>query len=228
MNASVYREGLPPIPMPMLKLPVDRGYPVPYFAAWLDGDQKPYPRADQDATPDFRVLFPGVVEDCWRNDRCWVCGGVFRSRIRTFLIGPMCAINRTSAEPPGHYECMRWSAIACPFMARPHAKRREVEGTSKEDVPGIMLDRNPGVGLVWTSRTYSMRKMPNGLLFDVGDPMKAEWFAEGREATREEVQHSIDTGLPPLQKMADDEGRGAPEELARRIEAAQPLLPEAA
>lgn len=200
------RSDLPePIPAKMLKLPVARGYPVPYFVAWLDGDGKPLPRGQ--GTPDFRVLFPDVVRDCYFNERCWVCGGFLNSAWQSFVIGPMCSVTRTSAEPGGHYDCACWAAAACPFLARPHARRRDITGPAIVDAPGEMIDRNPGASCVWTSR--NAHRFPDGrggFLFNVGDPSKERppiWFAQGREATREEVMESINSGLPILDATCD-------------------------
>jgi hypothetical protein len=35
----------------------------------------------------------------------------------SFVVGPMCGINRNSAEPPSHKECAQWSARNCPFLS---------------------------------------------------------------------------------------------------------------
>lgn len=233
MNEPTLRQDLPsPIPERILKLPIHRGFPVPYFVAWLDDDERAMPRGQ--GTPDFRILFPGVVEDCLRHDKCWVCGGMMLlTRERSFLVGPMCVVNRTSAEPGGHHECMEWSAKGCPFMSRPKARRRGIT-TETVPAPGKMLARNPGVGCVWSSKTWQPFKVPSGggyqpgTLINIGSPTTVEWWAEGREATREEVERSIDSGLPALQDMADEQGDGAPEELARMIVTATRYLPEAA
>lgn len=220
------RPELPPMPRSMQRLPVgDRGYPIPYFVAWLDEEQNPLPRGE--GTPDFRITQPGVVEDCWLNERCWVCGYSIDSRYRAFVAGPMCAINRTSSEPPSHIECARFSAIACPFLVRPHAKRREAGLPEAHRSPGgFMLERNPGVAMVWVSRPpfIKLRQTPKGTLFNIGEPERVEWYAEGREATRAEVRASIDSGLPALEELAAKQP-GADEELARMVADAKAVLP---
>src|SRR5712691_10615834 len=67
------------------------GYPVPWFAARIDGQ------------PDFRVIRPGGIQIALRQKLCWTCGIPFlRQEDRAFVIGPMCAVNRVSAEPPSH------------------------------------------------------------------------------------------------------------------------------
>jgi hypothetical protein len=39
-------------------------------------------------------------------------------------------------------------------------------------------------------------------LIQMGQPQKVNWWKQGRPATREEVQESIDTGLPSLEAVA--------------------------
>ena len=189
-----YREGLPEIPKRMLQLPIDdRGYPTPAFVCWIDGK------------PDFRVVDGRYLVEAVRRRLCWICGerlGVYL----TFVIGSMCAINRTTSEPPCHLECARFSAKACPFLTLPKAQRRDANIPEGANEPGgFGLKRNPGVCCLWTTRKFTPFK-PNhgapGILFALGDPTGLEWYAEGREATREEVLASVDSGLPELEKMA--------------------------
>jgi hypothetical protein len=119
--------------------------------------------------------------------------------LRAFTIGPMCAVNRTSSEPPSHLECSRFSARNCPFLTRPRMKR-----VGEENLPcgavtaaGEMIKRNPGVALVWVTKRYeAFPDGKGGTLFDIGEPHAVEWYAQGREASRAEVLESIETGLP--------------------------------
>lgn len=209
------RPDLPRLPARLAALPVDeRGYPVPWFVAWIDGK------------PDFRVIGPGKREEAIRFERCWVCGQKLGSH-KAFVIGPMCAVNRVSSEPPCHQECAVWSAKACPFLTRPKAHRRETDipaGTVEPD--GCGIDRNPGVALVWTTKRYGI--VPDGRggwLVDVGEPIATLWFAEGREATRAEVEASITSGFPVLEEMAKQDGPKAIAQLAEQLEQAMKLLP---
>lgn len=185
---------------------------MPWFVQWIDG------------VPDFRVMRPRT--DATETRRCWVCGKSL-GRYMAYVAGPMCAINRTSAEPSSHRECAIFSATACPFLTRPHAKRRE--GGLPEDsvvAAGKMIARNPGVALVWvTEGQYRTKRDSDGLvLFDLGPPTEVLWYCEGREATRAEVDASIETGLPSLQELCED-NPAAEAELQRYIERAEPLLP---
>jgi hypothetical protein len=199
------RPELPPMPDRMKRLPLSpRGYPVPRFVQWMDdGEGAEFGVG----TPDFRIMDDRHLVACVKRSLCWVCGQRLGA-YKTFVIGPMCAVNRISAEPPSHLDCATWSAMACPFLSRPHARRRidEVTGPLKENVTGMMIERNPGVTLCWTTLKYrAFRPADGGLLFNIGEADHCEWYREGRSATREEVSEAIDTGLPTL--VETTEGR---------------------
>src|SRR5258708_39459955 len=95
------------IPQRMARLPISpTGFPVPWFVAWVDG------------VPDFRVIGPDKIVQAVKRNLCWLCGqpkGIHHA----FVIGPMCAINRTISEPSSHLECAQFAAVACPFLANP-------------------------------------------------------------------------------------------------------------
>lgn len=208
------RKELPePIPAGIAALPRDRGYPVPWFVAWIGGK------------PDFRVIKPGAITNAIEQSLCWVCGRTIIGR-RAYVVGPMCAVNRVSAEPPSHVKCADWSARACPFLVRPHARRREA-GLPEEshEAAGIMLKRNPGVALLWMVTMTQAFHAPGGVLFDLGSPIETRWYAEGRRATREEVMASIDSGYPLLHEQAALDGDDAIAELERMRERAMRLVP---
>lgn len=204
---SALRSDLPPLPDRMAKLPVHRGYPVPWFVSWMQEDGKTL-CARGEGAPEFRVVPPGSVEEAVSRNTCWVCGqrlGAFK----TFVAGPMCGVNRNSSEPPSHHECGLFSAIACPFLSKPQAKRRE-EGMPSSVMAGIGITRNPGVAMLWTTKKYvAKRDISGGLLIEMGEPEKVEWLCKGREATREEIEESIDTGLPLLYEIADQNDQKA-------------------
>jgi hypothetical protein len=107
MNTVAIRPELEALPSRMKTLPVDeRGYPVPWFVDWVDGK------------PEFRAMDGNKWESAVRYRLCWVCGGTLGVN-KSFVAGPMCGINRTSAEPPCHLECATWSARNCPFLKNP-------------------------------------------------------------------------------------------------------------
>jgi hypothetical protein len=208
MTTFKYKSGLPEVPARMRQLPVDeRGYPVPMFVNYVNGK------------PDFRVADADYMRAAVRRRLCWLCGdrlGVYL----TFVIGPMCVINRTISEPPSHLECARFAAKACPFLVLPKAKRRDANVPEDAREPaGEMLTRNPGCCCLWTTRSYKLFRAHHGqpgTLFELGEPTGLEWYAEGREATREEVLASVDSGLPLIRPMAEADGPEAVAELGRR------------
>ena len=209
----------PTVEMPsrVARLRRDRlGRPVPWFVADVDGE------------PDFRIMDGRALALAIKEHRCWVCGERMTGPTAAFVIGPMCAVNRVSAEPPSHRECAVYSARVCPFLTKPNKRRRESnmpEGAT-ETSGGISIRRNPGVALVWVSRHWkAWEDGSGGILFDVGTSIRVLWFCEGREATREEVMESIDSGLPILQEMAQKDGPSAEAELARMVDVAMTLVP---
>ena len=181
------------LPSRIKTLPVGpNGFPVPYFVAWADGK------------PEFRAADARKFNLSVTERRCWVCGDVL-GKHKTFVIGPMCGVNRVSSEPPSHTDCARFSAKYCPFLARPQADRREGNFPGLAECPaGHMITRNPGVTLLWTTEGYTLFKDGRGgVLIHIGDPTAVEWWREGRAATRAEVEESIRTGLPELVAMAE-------------------------
>lgn len=218
---TTLRKGLPPLPARMMALPVDeRGYPVPFFVQWIDGK------------PDFRVADSRKAFDARKNGKCWICGQPIYPKRGAFVIGPMCSVNRVSSEPPSHRECAEFSAKACPFLTRPGAVRREAgftdETKTKMEMPaGVMLAHNPGVTLVWVSATWKPFKVDNGYLWNIGEPVSADWYCQGRTATRAEVDAAFDKGLPHLYEVASEGGEEEIVQLNKMYEIALKLLPAA-
>jgi hypothetical protein len=177
----------------------------------------------ENGVPDFRVADTQKFRRAIRERRCWVCGERLGIHL-AFVLGPMCGINRTTTEPPCHLDCADWSARACPFLARPHATRRDTEALAAEyeaSVAGIPILRNPGVTLIWITREYRLFDDGRGHpLLTIGEPERVVWYTKGRAATRAEVAASIAAGLPALQAVAaeqdiHDPGARAGAELAR-------------
>lgn len=184
-----------PVPPPRLaRRPRDRhGRIVPWFVGYVDGQ------------PDHRVIREGGILDAVRFRICFQCGVPLGAH-SSFVIGPMCAVNRISAEPPAHRDCAEYAVQACPFLTHPHMRRRE--NGLPEDVrepDGIMHRRNPGVSLIWTTRTWA--KQPGKWLFTFDDPTEVTWWAEGRPATNDEAHTGLVTGLQQLQQEADQDPR---------------------
>ena len=200
----------------MRGLPLDeRGYPVPWFVAVLDG------------TPEFRAMDRNKWNLAVGERRCWVCGHPL-GRWLVFVLGPICAINRTTAEPPCHQECAHWSARNCPFLSRPHARRRDSD--MPEDVAplGEPVKESAGVTLLWTSDSYEVFADAAGTdLIEIGPAQRVEWWAEGRAATRDEVAASIEAAVPTLRELVMRAGPqpGALEELQRQTDEVTRLYP---
>jgi hypothetical protein len=218
--AERYHASLAAIPMParITRLPVDaRGFPVPKFVAWINGQ------------PDHRVVDTARFAPAINHKQCWICGEPL-GRYLASVIGPMCAVNRIISEPPSHRECAEFSIAACPFLSRPHAHRREA-GLPQDTVEsaGVGLKRNPGVICLWIARDYRVfRPQTGGLLFSLGNPVETVWYHEGRRATRDEVVSALYRGTPALIEIAQEEGRDAEDALSRQLAAAMPLLPRVA
>ena len=133
-----------------------------------------------------------------------------------YSIGPMCVINRTTMEPPSHRECAEFAAEACPFLLRPRMRRLPFEADEERHVAGTMIERNPGcVCLYETSEATKFSDGKGGWLIRLGPPDRVDWWAEGRRATRAEIQASIDSGHPLLLDIAMKDGQDAVEELGR-------------
>jgi len=219
---------LPQMPPRIAKLPRDhRGFPVPWFVQWMEHGA---PAREGEGEPDFRVIDSAKFARCIAVPRCWICGEML-GKHRVFLIGPMCAINRVISEPPSHRACAEFAVKACPFMVQPRMRR------NGKDIPvetvnaaGLHIDRNPGVTCLWETHRYkpfrvdAARGEP-GILYRLGDPTRADWWAEGRAATREEVMSAIGRGLPQLVELAELDGRAAVNELKRYLDRAMQLLP---
>src|ERR1700693_5736803 len=197
------RAGLPPLPVRMRELPVDqRGYPVPWFVATIDG------------VPDFRVIRPSGVAIAIKRNTCWLCGQPL-GKFLSFAIGPMCSIDRITSEPPSHRDCVEFAVKACPFLTRPGMARSPRQMPDGSVQPAcIHIDRNPGVTALWTTRNFKRVRVDRvgaheGFLIQLGPPESVTWWREGRLATREEVQASIDSGFPALREAALKDGPDA-------------------
>jgi hypothetical protein len=207
---------LPEAPARIKRLPKDeRGYPVPKFVHWESGK------------PDFRIIEDGFRARAFRTGLCWICGDPLGQH-RIYAIGPMCVINRVTMEPPSHRDCAEFAASACPFLVRPRQKRNEKGFTGEELMAGVGLKRNPGCTCLYETRDARRFSDGNGSwLIRLGEPTRVDWWAEGRTATRAEIQASIDSGYPLLLGPAMDEGQEAVDELTRLTRDAFKLLPAA-
>jgi hypothetical protein len=204
------------LPLRMRALPIDpdRGVPVPWFVAWVNGK------------PEFRAMDARKFREAVRQRLCWVCGQPL-GRWLAFPIGAMCVVTRTISEPPSHRECAEWSIQNCPFLSNPRAVRDAANlPDGYRDPAGFGIMRNPGVCCLWITREYETFDDGHGRpLISIGKPENISWWCEGRAATRVEVDHAIETGLPILLAAAGRQGRFAVETLEKQVEAARQFLP---
>jgi hypothetical protein len=196
------------MPTRMRQLPRDGvGRPIPFFAAEVDG------------VHDFRLMDGAKLVAAVREQLCWVCGTRL-GRVHgstapkgTFVAGPMCVVNRTSAEPPSHFECAEWSAKACPFLTKPAKVRREGDlPDNLAETPGIMIARNPGVTALIDCNKWRYYRVGSevegagdGVLFNFTQVVNVRWMARGALALTTDVMEAIESGLPALVEMAETE-----------------------
>lgn len=205
---------LPPLPERIARLKRDtRGYPVPWFVEWKDG------------VPDFRLVHAQKPITAHVKHLCWVCGEPL-GRTFAFVLGPMCAVNRITSEPPCHVDCADWSARACPFLTQPRMKRNAKDLPDEKFVPGHAIMRNPGAVAVWLTRAYKVVHLQRGMLFEVGHPVDIRWYREGRRANRAAIVESIDSGMPLLIDIARAEhGEHGVRDIMEQRRAVDKLLP---
>src|SRR5205085_6414743 len=205
-------------PARMRALPItEDGWPQLFFAG-ITKEGKPNLRC---ADTMKRVL-------CVKKSLCWLCGQKLGA-YKAFCIGPMCAITRTTSEPPCHRECAEFAAIACPFLTKPRMKRNDTdlpEGSCP--APGIMIARNPGVVALWITHAFKTFKTGGNItdwLIRVGNPTEVLWYAEGKPATKEQVLDSIESGFPRLKQEAELDGTEAISQLVMQRRSIDAYMP---
>jgi hypothetical protein len=217
---------LPSMPSRIAALPRDeRGYPVPWFVAWMkDGELRP----PGEGEPDFRIVAPKKLWTAYRKKLCWICGGKMSDRGYVHVIGPMCVVNRVTSEPSSHRDCATFAAKACPFLTRPRQKRDAKGLPNDMFVAGTAILRNPGAVCLYQTRKVTPFEPPDGgVLFQLGRPTRIEWYAQGRIATRAEIEASIESGYPLLLDEARRDGVEGVRALEQMAAEAMKLLPAA-
>lgn len=189
------RRGLPDPPRKMATRPVDhRGYPVPWFVAFVNGAW------------DFRVIDTPKLNIAVQQQLCWLCGKRLGTW-HTFVTGPMCAISRTTAEPPCHYDCAKFAAMACPFLSLPKSQRNDANlpaGTTEP--PGVFFQGNPGACCLYSTQKRYTFWYPDAsepkYLIRMPPAERIEFFTLGRPATEQEQKAAIDRAIGTLQEAA--------------------------
>lgn len=205
-----------PIPFHLQAMPMSkRGFLVPWFVKWINGE------------PDFRIMDAAKLYEAISRRLCWMCGVRLKREMPfVFVVGPMCVINCISTEPPSHPDCARYAAQVCPFLTRPHARRREDETTEQSTMPGIPILRNPGVCALAFTRGYEATPDRGGLILKFQTPFFVEWYAEGRRATRAEVEQSLEGGIPQLREINEWQGPECVKKFDKQLEKASHYLPK--
>jgi hypothetical protein len=202
------------LPKRVARLPKDpRGFPIPWFVSWRDGQ------------PHFPAIDAAKLGLAWNEDLCWVCGEKLGAN-RGWVVGPMSAIEGATPEPSSHYDCALFSVCHCPHLSTSTASFTE----KYQGAPGYAAQTNiskvrTGATAIWVTkgRGATPFRAGQGTLFGLSEPVRLEWYAEGRPAATGEVRHAIAVALPTLQKAAEMEGRRA--ELERRLEWLERLVP---
>lgn len=91
----------------------ERGYPIPYFVAIVNGK------------PDFRLLDAAKQKICAEHRKCAICGEKLIKGVYYFISGPLGAKNQVSTDPPMHRECAEFSMQVCPHLHFEKATRRD-------------------------------------------------------------------------------------------------------
>lgn len=196
----------------------ERGFPVPWFVPWID--RKPvFPCFDE-------VKFARAVS----RKCCWVCGEPL-GKVLVFVVGPMCTMNRVSAEPPSHLDCARYSVQVCPFLSNPAMRRvplDKINGGAWVLPPGgTMLPHNPGVMALWVAGSYRVINTDTGAIVRMGNPTGGvTWWTRGRIATPAEAAEAFSVGAGRLLGHASREGDAATVMCGVMIRDARKLLPD--
>jgi hypothetical protein len=174
-----------PIPRRMLGLPRDeRGFVVPWFA-WHEDVGRPH----------ISISDQEKWCEAVRRDRCWLCGqplGVFK----TFVAATINVVTRTVFEPPSHLDCAEYAMRVCPFLSNPAMRRRQhaERHVDQDCIIGHAGQRpapNPGVFVLWVTRSYTLGRLRDKLAITMGDPESVIWWTRGRSATAAEVEAGL-------------------------------------
>jgi hypothetical protein len=176
-----------PLPIRVAARPRDeRGYPVPAITPWKDG--KPA-FAQQNA---FRTLI------CLAERRCTVCGTmmlpgrVYRvmadglRNIALALDTGMPYINTAPAnEGPGHLTCMLYSAVVCPYLSSPAARRQIATTIGKEHIPRGDQRGTEAAVVGFDSYRWQVGAGTGGIQIFFGQPTEMLSYADGNDLAAE-------------------------------------------
>lgn len=186
----------------------DRGYPVPAITPWSDG------RALFAQQSAFRTLI------CLAERRCTVCGtkippgpvyrvvdGGLGGNIELALYTGKSYFNLAPAtEGPGHRSCMIYSAVICPHLTSPGARRKIETRVGPETLP--KGDPRGSTGTVVGYESYSYQLTARGLEIYCGQPVELLEYSEGIELIDEltgEIARESGGAQPSPSYLLDDE-----------------------
>jgi hypothetical protein len=107
-------------------------------------------------------------------------------------------VKHTTSEPPSHRDCAEFAVRACPFLTQREEERR-AKGLPDDSTktPGLGLQHNPGVTMLWITKRYRPWGVPEaaireagaqpGVRFEMGEPLVIECYREGHDATMAEI-----------------------------------------
>lgn len=166
------------------------------------GRPVPWFAAVVDGKPDIGTVRTGGMQDALQFKLCFLCGKSLGKYV-AFMLSPLTLLNRVATEPPCHRDCAQYAAVT-----------------------GLSPRRGVGLELVWVTRRWHMIRDAKGQpLFDVGSPDQTYWYADGRDAGRDEALESIDSRMPALRKIAAEAGPLAVLDLESQYGAARNLVP---
>jgi hypothetical protein len=182
-------------PTAMRGRPIDhRGFYVPWFVT----------AKDENGHWDFRRVDPNRVREAYQRKVCWISGEPLGS-YKSFVIGPMCCINRITAEPPVKREIAEWSVRVCPWLSNPQAKRPLLDEGSFRPAPGLMVMDNPGISCIWTIKGDGYQ-MNRDRLIRLGDPVHVAFYKNKEKASDLEIREALKIGGRRLMDIAEPEG----------------------
>lgn len=122
------------IPKELSHLKIDkRGYPVPFFVSWINGE------------PEFRYLDAVRAKMIIDNKLCHICGKKLNKDFFYFISGPIGLQNRISSDAAMHKTCAEFSLRACPHLYLQKADRRDNDELGKAigSMPSPVIREKP-------------------------------------------------------------------------------------
>jgi hypothetical protein len=125
-----------PMPPTVADRPRDtRGYPVPTITPWEDGEPRFALNGYQETAKCATGRLCSVCGTPMPEGPVWrVVGGAEAEAMAEILASGRRYRNMApTLEAPGHRACMLYSAMVCPFLARPNA-RRGLDGPDRDEM----------------------------------------------------------------------------------------------